>query len=150
MGRSLSRLKAAALNAMTSFGVTELSTPTHRLRVNRAGIINFPALGPVQVAGMTFSDVRDSLNQRVKEQMIGIGVTKEIEVIGYPTRPLRDDGVRFDLREVDGLYVGRLFSKSKRFNLVAELIKTSKKVMFCSLANTNAFSTVVLPIPLVG
>ncbi|HHG3230391.1 TPA: SLBB domain-containing protein [Vibrio parahaemolyticus] len=45
---------------------------THRLRVNRAGIINFPSLGPVQVAGMTFSDVRDSLDQRVKEQMIGV------------------------------------------------------------------------------
>ncbi|HDM8043610.1 TPA: SLBB domain-containing protein [Vibrio campbellii] len=45
---------------------------THRLRVNRAGTINFPSLGPVQVAGMTFSDVRDSLNQRVKEQMIGV------------------------------------------------------------------------------
>ncbi|HCM1063008.1 TPA: SLBB domain-containing protein [Vibrio parahaemolyticus] len=45
---------------------------THRLRVNRAGIINFPSLGPVQVAGMTFSDVRDSLNQRVKEQMLGV------------------------------------------------------------------------------
>ncbi|WP_050936822.1 SLBB domain-containing protein [Vibrio harveyi] len=45
---------------------------THRLRVNRAGIINFPSLGPIQVAGMTFSDVRDSLNQRVKEQMIGV------------------------------------------------------------------------------
>ncbi|EII3114866.1 SLBB domain-containing protein [Vibrio parahaemolyticus] len=45
---------------------------THRLRVNRAGIINFPSLGPVQVAGMTFSNVRDSLNQRVKEQMIGV------------------------------------------------------------------------------
>ena len=45
---------------------------THRLRVNRAGIINFPSLGPVQVAGMTFSEVRDSLNQRVQEQMIGV------------------------------------------------------------------------------
>ncbi len=45
---------------------------THRLRVNRAGIINFPSLGPVQVAGMSFSEVRDSLNQRVKEQMIGV------------------------------------------------------------------------------
>ncbi|WP_045456164.1 SLBB domain-containing protein [Vibrio campbellii] len=45
---------------------------THRLRVNRAGTINFPSLGPVQVAGMTFSDVRDSLTQRVKEQMIGV------------------------------------------------------------------------------
>jgi len=45
---------------------------THRFRVNRAGTINFPSLGPVQVAGMSFSDVRDSLNQRVKEQMIGV------------------------------------------------------------------------------
>ncbi|KIF50410.1 SLBB domain-containing protein [Vibrio owensii] len=45
---------------------------THRLRVNRAGTINFPSLGPVQLAGMSFSDVRDSLNQRVKEQMIGV------------------------------------------------------------------------------
>lgn len=45
---------------------------THRLRVNRAGIVNFPSIGPVQVAGMSFSDVRDSLNQRVKEQMIGV------------------------------------------------------------------------------
>ncbi|GEM76068.1 OtnA protein [Vibrio sagamiensis NBRC 104589] len=45
---------------------------THRLRVNRAGIINFPSLGPIQVAGMSFSDVRESLNQRVKEQMIGV------------------------------------------------------------------------------
>ncbi|MEE3878797.1 SLBB domain-containing protein [Vibrio sp. YYF0003] len=45
---------------------------THRLRVNRAGIINFPSLGPVLVAGMSFSEVRDSLNQRVQEQMIGV------------------------------------------------------------------------------
>ncbi|CAH1522066.1 Capsule polysaccharide export protein [Vibrio owensii] len=45
---------------------------THRLRVNRAGIINFPSLGPIQVAGMSFSEVRDSLSQRVKEQMIGV------------------------------------------------------------------------------
>ena len=45
---------------------------THRLRVNRAGVINFPSLGPVQVAGMSFSEVRDSLEKRVKEQMIGV------------------------------------------------------------------------------
>ncbi|TOM54347.1 OtnA protein, partial [Vibrio parahaemolyticus] len=38
----------------------------------RAGTINFPSLGPVHVAGMHFSDVRDSLTQRVKEQMIGV------------------------------------------------------------------------------
>lgn len=45
---------------------------THRLRVNRAGIINFPSLGPVQVAGLKFSEVRQSLAKRVEEQMIGI------------------------------------------------------------------------------
>ncbi|EHR6474864.1 SLBB domain-containing protein [Vibrio parahaemolyticus] len=45
---------------------------TYRLRVNRAGTINFPSLGPVNVAGMHFSDVRNSLTQRVKEQMIGV------------------------------------------------------------------------------
>nr|WP_234496030.1 SLBB domain-containing protein [Vibrio maritimus] len=45
---------------------------THRLRVNREGVINFPTLGPVQVAGMSFSNVRESLQQRVREQMIGV------------------------------------------------------------------------------
>lgn len=45
---------------------------THRLRVNRAGVINFPSLGPIQVAGLKFSEMRQSLEQRVEEQMIGI------------------------------------------------------------------------------
>lgn len=45
---------------------------TYRLRVNRAGVINFPELGPVQVAGMKFSEVRQSLTTRVEEQMIGM------------------------------------------------------------------------------
>ncbi|BDR19516.1 SLBB domain-containing protein [Vibrio sp. 1403] len=45
---------------------------THRLRVNRAGIINFPSLGPVSVAGMSFSEMRASLSKRVEEQIIGV------------------------------------------------------------------------------
>ncbi|MDD1796044.1 SLBB domain-containing protein [Enterovibrio sp. ZSDZ42] len=45
---------------------------THRLRVSREGVVNFPSLGPVQVAGMNFTEVRESLTQRVKEQMIGV------------------------------------------------------------------------------
>lgn len=45
---------------------------THRLRVNREGVVNFPTLGPVQVGGMSFSNVRESLQQRVREQMIGV------------------------------------------------------------------------------
>ncbi|PXA69702.1 SLBB domain-containing protein [Vibrio sp. 11986-1-5] len=45
---------------------------THRLRVNREGVINFPSLGPISVAGLSFSEVRSSLMQRVQEQMIGV------------------------------------------------------------------------------
>lgn len=45
---------------------------THRLRVNREGVINFPSLGPISVAGLSFSEVRTSLTQRVQEQMIGV------------------------------------------------------------------------------
>lgn len=45
---------------------------THRLRVNRAGIINFPSLGPVNVAGMSFSEMRTSLSKRIEEQIIGV------------------------------------------------------------------------------
>ncbi|WP_281544085.1 SLBB domain-containing protein [Grimontia sp. SpTr1] len=45
---------------------------THRLRVNREGVVNFPSLGPVQVAGMSFTEVRESLTKRVNEQMIGV------------------------------------------------------------------------------
>ncbi|EKO3714476.1 SLBB domain-containing protein [Vibrio metschnikovii] len=45
---------------------------THRLRVNREGVINFPKLGPISVAGLSFSQVRTSLSQRVQEQMIGV------------------------------------------------------------------------------
>ncbi|MFC5078921.1 SLBB domain-containing protein [Vibrio thalassae] len=44
----------------------------HRLRVNREGVVNFPTLGPIQVGGMSFSNVRESLQQRVREQMIGV------------------------------------------------------------------------------
>lgn len=42
------------------------------LEVSREGTINFPELGPVTVAGLTFTDVRNTLNQRVGEQMIGV------------------------------------------------------------------------------
>ncbi|NVD05413.1 OtnA protein [Vibrio sp. JPW-9-11-11] len=45
---------------------------THRLRVNRDGGIQFPELGPLKVSGLTFSQLRDSLTQRVEEQMIGV------------------------------------------------------------------------------
>jgi protein involved in polysaccharide export with SLBB domain len=42
------------------------------LPVNRDGTINFPEIGPVNVAGLTFTQMRDTLVQRVTEQMIGV------------------------------------------------------------------------------
>ena len=42
------------------------------LTVTREGTIPFPEIGPVNVSGMTFAAMRDTLSQRVAEQMIGV------------------------------------------------------------------------------
>lgn len=47
---------------------------TYNLVVSREGSINFPSLGPIQVAGSTFAQLRESLIQRVESQMIGAKV----------------------------------------------------------------------------
>lgn len=47
---------------------------TSRLVVNRDGMITFPQVGPIRVAGMTFSAVRQSIEAHVAEQMIGVRV----------------------------------------------------------------------------
>jgi protein involved in polysaccharide export with SLBB domain len=44
----------------------------HFLPVSRDGTINFPEIGPINVTGLTFDEMRDTLNQRVMEQMIGV------------------------------------------------------------------------------
>ncbi len=44
----------------------------HFLSVNRDGTVNFPEIGPVNVSGLTFSEMRDTLSQRVTEQLIGV------------------------------------------------------------------------------
>ena len=45
---------------------------SHNLEINRDGSIEFPQLGPVSLAGMTFSDAKQLLQQRIKEEIIGI------------------------------------------------------------------------------
>ena len=45
---------------------------SHNLEINRDGSIEFPQLGPVSLAGMTFSDATQLLQQRIKEEIIGI------------------------------------------------------------------------------
>ncbi|CAN5355987.1 SLBB domain-containing protein [soil metagenome] len=44
----------------------------YSLIVDREGVINFPGLGPLAVAGMGFAAVRDEIQTRVREQMIGV------------------------------------------------------------------------------
>ncbi|WP_129645416.1 SLBB domain-containing protein [Peristeroidobacter agariperforans] len=45
------------------------------LVVTRDGRINFPELGPIPVAGRRFEEVRDEIEQRVREQIIGTQVS---------------------------------------------------------------------------
>ncbi|MGE6648202.1 SLBB domain-containing protein [Shewanella colwelliana] len=42
------------------------------LVINREGSIQFPELGPISVAGLSFAELRESLNHRISQQMIGI------------------------------------------------------------------------------
>jgi protein involved in polysaccharide export with SLBB domain len=44
----------------------------YSLVVNRDGSVNFPDIGPVDVAGLSFADMREVLQARVAEQMIGV------------------------------------------------------------------------------
>ena len=56
------------------------------LQVNREGEIYFPSIGPISVAGLTFSDMKKVLLQRIEKQLIGVeasitlGLLKSIQV----------------------------------------------------------------------
>jgi polysaccharide biosynthesis/export protein len=59
---------------------------TFALEVGRNGQVSFPELGPINVGGQRFIDVKESLEQRVARQMIGVkasvsmGETRAIRV----------------------------------------------------------------------
>ncbi|MBT3197399.1 MAG: ATPase, partial [Gammaproteobacteria bacterium] len=44
----------------------------HTLQINREGELNFPGIGPLQVVGMRFDELKQSLNDRIAQQMIGV------------------------------------------------------------------------------
>jgi len=44
----------------------------YRLVVNRDGLLGFPEIGPIGVAGLQFDEMRRLLQKRVTEQMIGV------------------------------------------------------------------------------
>jgi len=44
----------------------------YNLRINRSGMINFPDMGPVAVAGMSFTELKNAINNRIKNKFIGV------------------------------------------------------------------------------
>ncbi|GAA0198092.1 SLBB domain-containing protein [Kangiella japonica] len=45
---------------------------SYELTVERDGTIQFPQLGPINVAGLSYTELKQSLNQRITEQYIGV------------------------------------------------------------------------------
>ena len=45
---------------------------SYSLEINRDGSIDFPNLGPIHLAGITFSDAKDLLQKRIRNEMIGV------------------------------------------------------------------------------
>ncbi|MFT7562088.1 MAG: polysaccharide export outer membrane protein, partial [Flavobacteriales bacterium] len=45
---------------------------THTLSINRDGSVQFPEIGPISLAGLSFSDTEKKISEVVSEQMIGI------------------------------------------------------------------------------
>lgn len=58
----------------------------YSLQVNREGEIFFPSIGPISIAGLSFDEMKNVLNQRIKNQLIGVeasitlGILKSIQV----------------------------------------------------------------------
>ncbi|MEL0638699.1 SLBB domain-containing protein [Marinomonas sp. TI.3.20] len=48
---------------------------SYHLSVSRDGSIQFPSLGPIQVAGQEFSELKNSLTQQIKKQILGVSVS---------------------------------------------------------------------------
>lgn len=47
---------------------------SYSLSVSRDGSIQFPELGPIHVAGQTFSELKANLTERIKKQILGVDV----------------------------------------------------------------------------
>ena len=73
------------------------------LPVNRDGTINFPEIGPVNVSGLSFTDMRNTLNQRVSEQMIGVRASITLGELRSIRVFVLGDVVRPGLYTVSGL-----------------------------------------------
>jgi len=45
---------------------------SYSLVISRDGTVQFPELGPISLAGLTYTEMKDLLNERVSKQMIGV------------------------------------------------------------------------------
>ena len=71
------------------------SNSVYELEVSRDGVLNLPELGPITVAGLTFSQFREDLDRRVAEMLIGTQAsltmgrlrTMRVFVLGDANRP---------------------------------------------------------------
>jgi protein involved in polysaccharide export with SLBB domain len=67
----------------------------YEVEVSRDGVLNLPELGPITVAGMSFSDLRRDLDRRVEQMLIGTQIsvsmgqlrTIRVFVLGDANRP---------------------------------------------------------------
>ncbi|MDB3966190.1 SLBB domain-containing protein [Porticoccaceae bacterium] len=74
------------------FGKTNNS---HSIEINRNGIVDFPGLGPVGLAGLTFVEAKEMIKTRISAQMIGVEAsismgalrTMQVFVLGEAYRP---------------------------------------------------------------
>lgn len=73
------------------------------LPVSREGTINFPEIGPINVSGLTFTQMRDTLTQRVTEQMIGVRASITLGELRSIRVSLLGDVVRPGSYTVSGL-----------------------------------------------
>jgi protein involved in polysaccharide export with SLBB domain len=71
--------------------------------VNRDGTINFPQLGPLAVAGMSFDDMRDEIQGRVADQMIGVSANVTMGQLRWVRVFVLGDVVRPGAYTVGGL-----------------------------------------------
>lgn len=51
------------------------------LEVSREGTISFPEIGPITVGGLSFTDARNLVTERVTEQMIGVRTSTSLGVL---------------------------------------------------------------------
>ncbi len=67
----------------------------HELMVNREGLLQFPGIGPIAIAGMRFDELKNDLQRRIKKQMPGVQIyvslgelrSMRVFVLGDVNRP---------------------------------------------------------------